>query len=57
MLDLGSTDAAATLEAEALRENHFEDFERKCERPDEGEGARGEAGVGSCGLSEDRGGI
>jgi len=29
VLDLGSVDAAAAFEAEALRENHFEDFERK----------------------------
>ena len=43
MLDLGSTDAADTLEAEALREGILKTLKGKCERPDEGEGARGEA--------------
>ena len=57
VLDLGSVDAAAALDAEALRENHLEGFERKCVMPEDGEGARGETGGGSCGLSDARGGM
>ena len=57
VLDLGSVETAAALDAEALRENHLEGFERNWVMPEDGEGTRGETGGGSCGLSDARGGM
>ena len=57
MLDFGSADGIAALDADALRENHLEGFVRKWVMPEDGEGARGDPGAGSCGLSDARGGM
>lgn len=43
-------DASAALEAEALRENNLEGFERNWVMHEDGEGAQGETGGGAGAL-------
>lgn len=55
-LGLGSKlDVEGDFEAETLRLNHFEDFEKNWVKPDEGEAERGE-GSGEFGDSRSAGG-